>query len=331
MVMENKNRYLPEGSLLYTPENQAATASVTALMQAQADGMLLEGRAVRCDVEHNLYVQLPCGEGIIPHVEGAAGIAEGVTKDIVLITRVNKAVCFVVTGFEQTEEGCRPILSRRIAQERCREEFIDRLQPGDVIPARITRLETFGAFCDIGCGLPALLPIADISVSRISHPKDRFTTGMESLGIVSSLENGRICLSHRELLGTWEENAALFEAGGNHRRRCAVGGALRNICGADPQSGGLGGAPGGGAGRAAGGGIYQKPAAGEAEDQAGAHRRPGRPRRSPAAPVFYYGGAGDRLGLFAPGLQPHDRKSLRPSKRVEKWIAGAVPSGAAPA
>lgn len=213
MVMENKNRYLPEGSLLYTPENQVATASVTALMQAQADGMLLEGRAVRCDVEHNLYVQLPCGEGIIPHVEGAAGIAEGVTKDIVLITRVNKAVCFVVTGFEQTEQGCRPILSRRIAQERCREEFIDRLQPGDVIPARITRLETFGAFCDIGCGLPALLPIADISVSRISHPKDRFTTGMEILGIVSSLENGRICLSHRELLGTWEENAALFEAG----------------------------------------------------------------------------------------------------------------------
>lgn len=213
MVMENNNRYLPEGSLLYTPENQAATATITALMQAQTSGTILEGRAIRCDVEHNLYVQLPCGEAIIPHVEGAAGIAEGVTKDIVLITRVNKVVSFVVTGFEQTEQGCRPILSRRIAQERCREEFIDRLQLGDVIPARITRLETFGAFCDIGCGLPALLPIADISVSRISHPKDRFTPGMEILGVVSSLENGRVCLSHRELLGTWEENAALFEAG----------------------------------------------------------------------------------------------------------------------
>ncbi len=213
MGMEYKNRYLPEGMLLHTPENQAATASITALMQAQAEGRLLEGRAVRCDVDHNLYVQFPFGEGIIPHIEGAAGIAEGVTKDIVLITRVNKAVSFVVTGFEQTEQGCRPILSRRIAQERCREEFIDRLQPGDVIPARITRLETFGAFCDIGCGLPALLPIADISVSRISHPKDRFTTGMDILGVVSSLDNGRICLSHRELLGTWEENAALFEAG----------------------------------------------------------------------------------------------------------------------
>ena len=213
MTTENKRLYQPEGSLLQTPENQAAIRSLTALMQAQTEGTLLEARAVRCDVEHNLYVQLPCGEGIIPHREGAAGIAEGVTKDIVLITRVNKPVCFVVTGFEQTTDGCRPVLSRRIAQERCRAEYLDRLQLGDVIPARITRLETFGAFCDIGCGLPALLPIADISVSRISHPRDRFTPGMEIFGVVSSLENGRICLSHRELLGTWEENAALFAPG----------------------------------------------------------------------------------------------------------------------
>jgi len=205
--------YLPEGDLIDTPENQAAIASLTALMQAQADGRLLEGRAVRCDVEHNLYVRLPCGEAIIPHCEGALGIAEGVTKDIVLITRVNKPVCFVVTGFRQTETGCQPVLSRRIAQQRCREEFLDHLQPGDIIPARITRLESFGAFCDIGCGLPALLPIADISVSRILHPADRLAVGMEILGVVSSLDNDRICLSLRELLGTWEENAARFHIG----------------------------------------------------------------------------------------------------------------------
>ncbi len=212
MIME-KTVYRPEGSLFHTPENQNAIATITELMQAQADGRILEARAVRCDIEHNLIVRLPCGEGIIPHAEGAVGIAEGTTRDIVLITRVNKPVCFVVIGFEQTADGCRPILSRRLAQERCRAEYIAHLKRGDVIPARITRLETFGAFCDIGCGLPALIPIADISVSRIAHPRDRFTTGMEILGVVSSLENGRVCLSHRELLGTWEENAALFNAG----------------------------------------------------------------------------------------------------------------------
>ena len=208
-----KTVYRPEGSLFHTSENQAAIASITDLMQAQADGKILEARAVRCDIEHNLIVQLPCGEGIIPHAEGAIGIAEGTTRDIVLITRVNKPVCFVVIGFEQTADGCRPVLSRRLAQERCRAEYIDHLKRGEVIPARVTRLETFGAFCDIGCGLPALIPIADISVSRIAHPRDRVAVGQELRCVVTSLQEGRICLSLRELLGTWEENAARFSQG----------------------------------------------------------------------------------------------------------------------
>ena len=59
----------------------------------------------------------------------------------------------------------------------------------------------------------AVLCDSSLSVSRIAHPSDRFTAGMDVLGVVSSLENGRVCLSHRELLGTWEENAALFSQG----------------------------------------------------------------------------------------------------------------------
>ena len=50
--------------------------------------------------------------------------------------------------------------------------------------AKITHLETFGAFCDIGCGNVALLPIDAISVSRISHPKDRFQVGDNIKAIV---------------------------------------------------------------------------------------------------------------------------------------------------
>ena len=84
---------------------------------------------------------------------------------------------------------------------------------GDVIDARVTHLETFGAFADIGCGVAALMPIDAISVSRIAHPRDRFSVGMDIKAVVRSVENGRICLSHKELLGTWEQNAAGFAAG----------------------------------------------------------------------------------------------------------------------
>ena len=105
------------------------------------------------------------------------------------------------------------MLSRREAQARCRREKLDRVVPGDVLDARITHLEAFGAFADIGCGIVALMPIDMISVSRIHHPRDRFRVGMDIRAVVRSTENGRITLSQRELLGTWLENASRFSSG----------------------------------------------------------------------------------------------------------------------
>lgn len=203
----------PEGCLFATACNNAALQNAASLREAMVQGTILEARALRCDAAHNLFVELPTGEGIIPYTEGALGIAEGTTRDIALISRVSKPVCFTVQGVEEQNGRVRALLSRRAAQERCRQEYLDRLTPGDIIPARVTRLESFGAFCDIGCGLPALMPIAGISVSRIPHPSDRFAVGDSIFSVVTSTEAGRICLSQRELLGTWEENAALFSAG----------------------------------------------------------------------------------------------------------------------
>ena len=92
-------------------------------------------------------------------------------------------------------------------------EYINKLNSGDVIPAKVTHLEQFGYFVDLACGIPSLIPIDAISISRISHPSDRFSTGQNIFVIIKSIENGRICLSHKELLGTWEENAELFNCG----------------------------------------------------------------------------------------------------------------------
>ena len=87
------------------------------------------------------------------------------------------------------------------------------LMAGDIIEARVTHLEQFGCFVDIGCGISSLIPIDAISVSRISHPADRFAVGDMIKAVVKSNIDGRICLTHKELLGTWEENAAQFEVG----------------------------------------------------------------------------------------------------------------------
>ncbi len=68
---------------------------------------------------------------------------------------------------------------------------------------------------DIGGGIPSFIGIENISVSRIQHPSDRFHVGQLIPAVVTGIDHTlrRISLSHKELLGTWEENAAFFNAG----------------------------------------------------------------------------------------------------------------------
>ncbi len=208
------NKYYPEGALINLPENKSALSSLSALEEAAKNGKILEARASVCDSSHNLIVELPCGKGIIPRIEGAIGIEDGSTRDIALITKVNKPVCFKVMKVSRPESG-EPViyLSRRAAQQECADMYISKLRAGDIIPARVTHLEQFGAFVDIGCGIPSLIPIDAISVSRISHPSDRFAAGQLIRAAVKGINGTRIWLTHKELLGTWEQNAELFECG----------------------------------------------------------------------------------------------------------------------
>ncbi len=217
------NKYYPEGKLIAQSSNKQAIRSLSSLSDAKKDGMILEAKAILCDTDHNLIVDLPCCRGVIPRFEGAIGIDDGTTRDIALLSRVNKPVCFKVLSIEETGGETTAILSRREAQLEARENYISKLMPGDIIPARVTHLEQFGCFVDICCGIASLIPIDAISVSRISHPKDRFYNGQDITVVVKAQEDDRIFLSHKELLGTWDENARLFKPGQT------VGGIVRSI------------------------------------------------------------------------------------------------------
>ena len=206
--------YLPEGRRIDTYENLESISCLKSLSEAMRDRKILEARATVCDQNHNLIVDLGFMKGIIKREDGAIGIREGKVRDIAVISRVNRPVCFVVKGFTRDKDGNNvAILSREEAQLRCQREYISRLNTGDIIDAKVTHLENFGAFVDIGCGIPALIPIDAISVSRIEHPRERFTVGMDIKAVVKSIVDGRISLSHKELLGTWEENAKKFTPG----------------------------------------------------------------------------------------------------------------------
>ena len=209
------SHFLPEGRRLTAPDNLAACATVSALRSARDRGMILEGRALSCSTDHDLTVAVGPFTGRIPREDTALGVAEGTTKEIAILSRVGKPVCFTIVSVSGPDSQPVLVLSRRRAQEIAQQALMSELKPGMVIPATVTHMEPFGAFVDIGCGLVSMIGIEHISISRIPHPSCRFSVGQEiHAAVLETLpEQGRVKLTHRELLGTWAENAARFTVG----------------------------------------------------------------------------------------------------------------------
>ena len=158
------NSYRPEGYLFGTRENREYVSSRAGLERAINEGKILEASVLLCDSKMRLHVDLYGIEGIIERSEAVYCRNGEQLKDIAIITRVGKPVCFKVMAIEY--HGGRPIaiLSRRAAQIECVNRFISDLCCGDIIKTRVTHRENFGAFVDIGCGISSLLSVDCISV-----------------------------------------------------------------------------------------------------------------------------------------------------------------------
>ena len=197
--------YRPEGIWVPPP-------GMEILRRGAGSGEIFRAMCVKCDEFHNLHVDLGDAAGIIPREEAAIGIAEGIAREYAVLSRVGKPVSFQVTGLDSRGE---PVLSRRAAQLEARDYFLNALHPGDVIPAVVQSAADFGVFCDVGCGFTALMRIDRCCISRLRSTRDLFSPGQEIFAAVLSVDDseGLLNLTGRELLGTWEENAARFRQG----------------------------------------------------------------------------------------------------------------------
>lgn len=207
-----RNIYLPEGMGPLFPDHQP----LSVLERAMEEQTVLEGMAIRCDGQRDLTVRFGGYEGVIPREDGVHPAVSGAERDIAVLSRVGRPTCFTISSI-RTDGGGRPHLrlSRRAAQEQAIAWLLENSAPGSILPARVTHLEKFGAFVDLGCGFTSLIPLENISVARIGHPSARFRVDQDILAVVTDVDakNCRFYLSHKELLGTWLENAAGFAPG----------------------------------------------------------------------------------------------------------------------
>ena len=111
------------------------------------------------------------------------------------------------------------ILSQRLAVAEQRDQVVDNilseLQEDQVVKGEVVRIADFGAFVDIN-GIDGLLPISEISWSRIKHPSDVISLGETIEVKIIKIDNElkRISLSLKRMgEDPWQQIEGQFEEG----------------------------------------------------------------------------------------------------------------------
>ena len=174
---------------------------------------LERGSNVKCRVSGvntgGLEVRVGSHRGFIP----ASQVAIGRVED--LSTLLNETMLCAVVEIDRSKN--RLVLSRRnvLAKEAdaARSEAMGSLAPGSKIRGKVTRIESFGAFCELAPGLEGLLHVSNFSHARVEDLADHLKTGEElELMILEITEGGkRIGLGKKQLdPDPWDGVSARF-------------------------------------------------------------------------------------------------------------------------
>lgn len=181
--MPENRAYPPEG---LTPPAPYTLAELRSAMESRA---VVEGVAQRCDAALNLSVQLGRISAIMPREEATAPWISGANREIAVLSRVGKPICCTVESIAADAKGAPLVtVSRRQATGAGYGRHAGEPASGSVVAGRVVRMESFGAFVDIGRGIVALLPTEFISAARIRRPEQRFRTGQRILALVKAFD-----------------------------------------------------------------------------------------------------------------------------------------------
>ena len=92
---------------------------------------------------------------------------------------------------------------------------MEEVKQGQIVNGIVTGIQPYGAFIRMENGADGLVYIEDLSVVRIKSPEERLKVGQKVKCMVKYIDEktGKINLSYKSCLGTWEENADKFKKG----------------------------------------------------------------------------------------------------------------------
>ena len=205
-------------SLKFKPEgwnNEISKINFADINKCIENNEIMQGLVKRCDKNYNLYVNLENGlTGIMPREEiEAINLQENnLPKENICTGKVHKFVQFKI---KEIKDDNTVIISRKDVQEEALDWIKNDLEVGQKVRGIVKSIKPYGAFIEIGGGVVGLAHIEDLSIARIKSPYERLKIGQKIEVVIKSIDKqkGKVILSHKELLGSWEENAKKFEQG----------------------------------------------------------------------------------------------------------------------
>ena len=90
-----------------------------------------------------------------------------------------------------------------------------KVEQGQIVGGTVTGIQPYGAFIKMDNGIDGLVFIEDLSVARIKSPEERVKVGQKIKCMVKSVDEntGRVSLSYKNCLGTWDDNIKSFKEG----------------------------------------------------------------------------------------------------------------------
>ena len=90
---------------------------------------------------------------------------------------------------------------------------------GTKLKGKVKSFQPYGAFITLKDGIDALIPLRNISITRIKSPDEILKIGEEIDVVITEYDESRnrITVSHKEFLGSWEENVQNFKAGNTYK------------------------------------------------------------------------------------------------------------------
>jgi small subunit ribosomal protein S1 len=201
------------GELRFTTKISGDTAGAGMLEEAYHEKIPVEG-LVEKEIKGGYEIRIGELRAFCPYSKMGERRSENPAEYI------GKRLSFKIQEYK--ENGRSILVSNRAIHEEARAERLEALkktlQEGMVITGSITSIQSFGAFVDLG-GIQALLPVSEISRSRVEDIQALLSVGQEIQASILKIDwpHERISLSMKSLLADpWETAMEKYPKGSKH-------------------------------------------------------------------------------------------------------------------